>query len=364
MSTLPALPPGLRQRLHALFPDAEVVAARALSDDDGGGKELGYGRPIYLAVRTGGVVHELVFHTCRADDFGHDRRADRLGNLVLAADTFATVPGHVDVIDVGVIADRGPLISLAGTGEAYLITRWAAGAVYADDLRRIARAGAITARDLARTDRLVATLLALHAQPGSHPGAYTRAVRDLLGHGEGVFGLVDSYPADVPAAPLTRLRRIEEACLDWRWRLRDQHHRLRRTHGDFHPFNLVFADDDSLAVLDASRGCEGDPADDVACLAINYLFFGGGLDPAGASRRWADGLGQLWRRLWSGYLAAAEVDVLAAVAPFLAWRGLVLSSPRWYPHVTATERDRILTLVERALASPRFDPAWGEEVMT
>jgi aminoglycoside phosphotransferase (APT) family kinase protein len=149
------------------------------------------------------------------------------------------------------------------------------------------------------------------------------------------------------------LRELEEACLAWRWKLRTQTHRLRRTHGDFHPFNIVFGDD--VHLLDASRGSEGDPADDVACLAINYLFFGIG------HPRWS--LGALWDRFWQTYLAGDRVDVLAAVAPFFCWRALVLASPKWYPHLQAGDRMRILEFAKRVLAAERFDPAWGAETM-
>ena len=47
-------------------------------------------------------------------------------------------------------------------------------------------------------------------------------------------------------------------------------------------------------------------------------------------------------------------------APFLAWRGLVVCNPAWYPHVSPEARDRVLSFVERALASERFDPASAE----
>jgi hypothetical protein len=349
------LPPGLRARLAELYPGATIERVTALKDDESTGeamKALGYGKPLRIALRSGERVHELVFHTARPDDFGHDRRADRVGNLVLAYDTYGRVPNHVTAIDVGLVRADGQLVSLAGTGEPYLLTTWSEGTLYADELRRIATSGTATDADLAHAEQLAQLLLVIHSERGSHPGAYTRAIRDLLGHGEGIFGLVDSY-APGPLAP--RLRAIEEACLRWRWQLRDRTERLRRTHGDCHPFNILVGDE--VRLLDASRGSEGDPADDVACVTINYLFFGVG-HPG-----WATGLGRLWQRFWTTYLGGDRVDVLAAVAPFYAWRALVLASPTGYPHLTDDQRDRILRFAERALAAERFDPAWGAEAM-
>jgi streptomycin 6-kinase len=317
------------------------VRVTPLRDDETGGdamKALGYGRPLKIELAGARTV---VFHTARPDDFGHDRRSDRTGNLLLAYDTFGKLPHHVAAIDMGLVRGDGSLASLADTGEPYLITSWVDGTLYADDLRRIGKTGVATADDLARAETLARVLLEIHAVPGSHPRAYTRAVRDLLGHGEGIFGLVDSYPPG--AVPPARLRALEEACLAWRWKLRDQTHRLRRTHGDFHPFNLVWSPR-GLVLLDASRGSEGDPADDVACLTINFLAF---RTPA------------LWDVFWRVYLAGDTADVLAAVAPFYAWRALVLASPIWYPTLADDDRERILAFAERALAAERFDPAWG-----
>jgi hypothetical protein len=357
--TKTSLPAGLRARLEQLFPGAEVEQVSALGDDETAGikmKALGYGRPLRVELAGG---RSVVFHAARPDDFGHDRRSDRLANLVLAYDTFGAVQHHSRAIDAGLVGDDGTLHSVAGTGEPYLLTEWVPGWLYAQELRQLADSERATPDDLARAEALARILLELHALPGSHAGAYTRAIRDLLGHGEGIFGLVDSYDPDTPGVPPSRLRAIEEACLAWRWKLRGRIERLRRVHGDFHPFNIV-CDGAAIHLLDTSRGSEGDPADDVACLAINFLFFGM-TGPARAS--WREGLGAVWDRFWSVYLAGDRVGVLDAVAPFFAWRALVLASPRWYPNLASGDRARILDFADRALAAERFDPAWGAEAM-
>ncbi|HEY5948030.1 MAG TPA: phosphotransferase [Kofleriaceae bacterium] len=349
---------GLEAKLRELFPGARIVKARPLADDNSQSatKAHGYGRPMRITIESCGQLHELVFHTLRADDFGHDRRADRLAGAMLSFDTFGRIPRHVKALDIGAIDRDGNLVSLAHSGEPYFITAWAPGHSYADDLHELAKRDSATALDLTRVDALADLLVEIHAAPGSHPEAYARAIRDLLGSGEGIFGLIDSYAVDTPGAPPSRLQRIEHACLDWRWRLKPRVDRLRRTHGDFHPFNILFDDAAAVTLLDASRGAEGDPADDVACLAINFLFFG-------LRAPHKQGFAQLWTRFWERYQAASSLEVLSAVAPFFAWRGLVLASPRWYPDVTVAQREAIFDFVERALAAERFEPAWGLELL-
>ncbi len=352
------LPAGIAQRIAELFPGARVAEVKPLAPDRAGGdattKESGYGVPCRVELRDpDGKVRTVVYRTQGANDFGHDRRADRAEGMLLAFDTFNHVPRHVRALDVGAIGPDGELVSVREGREFYLITTWADGRPYADDLRRVAADGRATELDVARCEALARYLVALHGLRGGRPETYVRAIRDLVGHGEGIFGLVDGYAGDVPGAPPERLQRIERACLEWRWRLRGRAERLARTHGDFHPFNVVFSDGTDFTLLDASRGCAGDPADDVTCMAVNYIFFA--LERPAS---WTGGLEPLWRRFWEVYLdGSGDRELPAVAAPFFAWRGLVLASPKFYPNLPAEARDRLLGFVEEVLAAPALDPA-------
>jgi hypothetical protein len=360
----PSGPPGLREHLARLFPGARVVAIEPLGPDagatagsgDASTKAAGYGLPVRIELRDGSATRQLVWRVASANEFGHDRRADRAAVMVQAFDDFAQIPRHVQAVDLGVI--RGDeLVSTRDATEHYLITSYAPGTIYAHDLRRIAGDRIATPRDVDRIGALARYLAALHT-PIAPPGTrYRRAIRDLVGSGEGIFGIIDGYPADVPGAPARRLAAIEARCGEWRWRLRGRDARLTRTHGDFHPFNIVF-DGDAPTLLDASRGGCGDPADDVTALAINFVLFA--LDAPAA---WPDGLGVLWRGLWSRYLAERPDDDLLAVAPpFLAWRALVVANPVFYPRMTGAARDRLLGFAEAVLDAHALDPARAEEL--
>ena len=93
------------------------------------------------------------------------------------------------------------------------------GHEYADDLLRLRAGGEALALDVERANALCDYLVGIHRVPGTDPGLYVRRVRELLGHGECIFGVVDSYPAKGPV-PEATLREVERRCLAWRWTLK------------------------------------------------------------------------------------------------------------------------------------------------
>ena len=334
------------------YPDAEVRALTPLGRDASQGpKAYGYGRPLRVSFTSGGASRDLVLRTMAADPFGHDRRADRAAVLLLAADTFGEVPRHVAPLDAGALGPDGELVPMA-KGEIFLITEYAEGSLYAQDLRALEGRASPRPLDKARTEALARYLAALHGE--RRDGAlYVRSLRDTVGSGEGIFGLCDSYPRGHPVASAARLLAIEQEANRWRWRLKERTGRCRRIHGDFHPFNILFrGNDDDFTVLDASRGGAGDPADDVTCLSVNYLAFG-----VRGKDRFEGALRDLWKVFWATYLReTGDGEILDAVAPFFAWRVLVLASPVWYPDVADDQRHRLLRFAERLLAGASFDP--------
>jgi hypothetical protein len=357
-TAIPALDPRLLAHLARLFPDLRLVSVEPLGPDTGATaqsteKSTGYGLPMRLVLADPrGQRTDLVYRTASANEFGHDRRSDRAAGMIQAYDDFAHLPRHVEALDLGVVQANGELVSIRGGRELYLITTYARGTIYAHDLRRIARDGVAGELDLARTKALARYLSDLHTPIPDGAVRYRRAIRDLVGSGEGIYGIVDGYPPGAVSAE--RLRAIEERCAAWRWRLGERADRLTRTHGDFHPFNVVFGEGTELTLLDASRGACGDPADDLTAMSVNYILFA--LDLPNAWR----GLGPLWRAWWQRY--RDDADLLAAAPPFFAWRALVVCNPRFYPHLSDAGRDRLLGLVERFLDAHRLDPRWPEEL--
>ncbi|HUJ59028.1 MAG TPA: phosphotransferase [Kofleriaceae bacterium] len=356
--------PKLQDYVARLFPGAKLIAIEPLAPDSGAtagstAKVAGYGKPVRLVIDDAGQRRDLVWRVAGTNEFGHDRRADRAAETLLAYDDFPAMPSHIGAIDVGAIRGDGELVSLRDAGELYLLTTYAAGTIYAEDLRRLASGSPLTDLDVQRLDALADYLADLHVPIPGGQTRYRRAIRDLVGHGEGIYGIVDGYSDDVPAAPPHRLYAIEERCAAWRERLRDRGARLARTHGDFHPFNIVF-DRIAPTLLDASRGACGDPADDVTALAINFVLFAIDARPT-----WRDALGVLWRRWWGrARELRPDPELLDVAPPFFAWRALVVCNPRFYPALSSRGRDALLGLAEQVLDSEHLDPQAAEALFT
>jgi hypothetical protein len=277
--------------------------------------------------------------------------ADRAQELLWENQAFNHLPRHVRSLDVCGFRPDGVLISVGNVQEFCLLTEYAEGESYARDLERLRENDTLTELDLARSDALCDYLVEIHQVRGTDPGLYTRRIRELVGHGECIMGITDSYPKH-PLISAGLLEKIEHLCVGWRWRLKSLTNRLRQVHGDFHPWNILFGPTTEFSLLDRSRGEYGDPADDVASLTMNYLFFA--LQRSG---RLEGALESLFLRFWRRYLERSEDrEILSVVAPFLAFRGLVMASPLWYPTLSDTVRQRILAFILAVLESDSFDP--------
>ncbi len=319
-------------------------------------------------VRAAGArgAEEFVIKSVRPSGFGHDYPSDRAGLFLLALDTYNTIPNHVKALDVLSLQADGSLRSIGAGREYYLLMRRAAGRSYFEDLEALVRKERLESADRLKIDRLAICLADIHSLKKKRASRelYLRKLRDIIGHGECLMGVFDSYPRGVikPA----QMAEIEKKCIDWRARLKGAffYRRLCRIHGDFHPGNVWFQERAArgrgkggpypeLTLLDRSRGPWGEAADDLTAFAINFIFY------------------SIWRHgrvkgaclegiklLFSRYIGlTGDEAVLGVVAPFFAFRGAVVANPVFYPLLGGEGRRLIFRFIHGVLDSPVFDPA-------
>jgi len=315
-------------------------------------KGFGYGIPYVVEFSVNDEAKRVVLETMRSEGFGHDHFSDRAQVLLWQHSTFNKLPRHVRSVDVGAFTGDGEgLKSLGDCAEFFVVTELVDGRLYHVDLDRIKETGRLSELDeqccLALSDYLVE----IHEVKRESPGLYVRRVRELVGHGECIMGLLDSYPPKLDFVNESALIDVERDCVVWRWRLKRKAHRLSQVHGDFHPWNVLFREGVDFTVLDRSRGEWGEPADDVTAMTINYVFY--------SLQKYGELAGvfeRLFRVFWENYLRkTGDREILEVVQPFYAWRGLVVASPVWYPSLKGDVRVKLLNFVRNVLKFERFN---------
>jgi aminoglycoside phosphotransferase (APT) family kinase protein len=262
------------------------------------------------------------------------------------------MPRHIQAIDVaGETDDR--LISLKEAGEFYLFMEEAEGGAYFKDLNAILERGELTEVDRNRAQALAHFLAEIHAVKyvgENSETLYRRRIRDLIGHGECIMGIIDAYDR----TEFTTDRELMDyagKCLSWWGKIRNNSERLCRVHGDYHPGNIWFHGDD-FTLLDRSRGSWGEPACDVSCLGINYIYY------AVKERGTFEGpFAELFRLFLRTYLEeTSDHGFFEVTQPFFAFRVLVLANPKFYPDDTAETKRKLLNLGHSVLETEKFDP--------
>lgn len=323
-----------------------------------GAKELdlkgyGFGKPVLIEYEVGGQRKKAVLETLREDSYGHDFLSDRAASLILAHLTYQKLAKHVSSIDVGFLTKKKKLIPIGEADEVFIINEFVEGKEYYQDLDRIRDEEAFAELDLKRALALSDYLVRIHKKKKHAPELYTRRIRDLVGHGECIMGIIDGYPLNWKYVAKNIFKTIEKDCVDWRWKLKDKEYRLSVVHGDFHPWNILFKNGESADfwVLDRSRGEWGEPADDVSAMSINYIFYS--LQKYGKLK---EEFKQLFDVFMKNYLEKTQdEELLEVIQPFYAWRGLVIASPVWYPNLPETTRKKLFNFVINILESKKFN---------
>jgi hypothetical protein len=315
-------------------------------------KGFGYGKPYLIDFEAGGKKRSVVLSSMRVQKgFGHDHFSDRAQILIWQNSVFNNLHRHVKSLDVGYFTRKGELFSAGKADEYFILMEKIEGKEYFLDLERIKKDGELTPVDIERTEALSTYLAQIHANRHNDRELYLRKLRDIVGHGECIMGLTDSYPDDLDFVTWGDLCEIEKKCADWRYKIKRRTHRLCMTHGDFHPWNIMFREGVDFTVLDRSRGEWGEAADDVSSITMNYLFYS--LQKYGEL---AGPFQEMYGLFFDNYLErTGDRELLEVIQPFYVFRSLVVASPIWYPNLDPGVRTKIFNFINNILDSEVFD---------
>jgi hypothetical protein len=346
----------LKIYLLEIFRDAVHIDIRRL----GSGVQ---GSGFLVEIKTAYGVESYVVKTLLSEGLGHDYPSDRAAVFLLDLDEYKNLPRHVKAIDVLSEMEDGSVKSVGGGREYYLLMERAEGRHYFHDLAEFSKKGSLEDRDVLKIRAMTSYLAGIHAVKKDSKPLYWRKLRDTVGHGECLMGVFDTYPDGVIS--YGEMGEIIKKSVDWIMKLKPAYGRLSQIHGDFHPGNIWFraqgtvaphsgsplnADTDFI-LLDRSRGPWGDPADDVTALTINYIFFS--IKTFGDVRgAYLEGL----EKFFDLYMkASGDTEMPGIVAPFFAFRGAVVANPVFYPELTMDQRRLIFRFVRNVLDDRSFE---------
>jgi hypothetical protein len=307
------------------------------------------GSGFLVEMKTGDVIKSYVVKALLTEHFGHDYPSDRAAVFLLDLDEYKTLPQHVKAVDVLSEMEDGSIKSIGGGKEYYLIMERGAGRHYFHDLTALSQKSRLEISDIEKIKAMTSYLAAIHSVKKDSKTLYWRKLRDTVGHGECLMGVFDTYPDGT--LDYDEITAIIKKSVDWIYRLKPYYNRLSQIHGDFHPGNIWFRDDSDFILLDRSRGPWGEPADDITALTINYIFF--------SVKEYEDIRGPYLEALnlfFEEYIKLTrDTQLYEVVAPFFAFRGVVVANPVFYPELTSGQRRLLFNFVNNVLAADRFE---------
>jgi hypothetical protein len=308
-----------------------------------------HGAGFLIEIKTKEEVKSYVIKGLFPEGLGHDYPSDRAQVFLLDLETYNDLPRHAKAIDVLAEMPGGSVKSIGGGKEYYLLMEKVEGRDYFNDLREFSKKEKLDSEDISKIKAMTSYLAEIHSVKKESRALYWRKIRDIIGHGECLMGVFDIYPDGTLS--YEEMAEIEKLCVDWRAKLKPKTHRLCQIHGDFHPGNIWFKDSTDFVLLDRSRGPYGDAADDVTALCINYIFFS--LMYHGEVKgAYLEGLNLFFEE----YIKQTkDNELFEVVAPFFAFRGIVVANPVFYPELSRDARNRIFRFVKSVLSSERFD---------
>ncbi|MEM3399855.1 MAG: aminoglycoside phosphotransferase family protein [Candidatus Micrarchaeia archaeon] len=300
---------------------------------------------------------EMVLKGMETGSFGHDHFSDIAKIFIWQNDAFNKLERHVKAYDVvGFDEEKGEIVSLGTCKKFLILMERAHGRNYFEDLDRIIKKRTLAGKDITRIHALSDYLVKIHAVKHEDRSLYARKIRDTVGNGECIMGILDAYP-ELGYFGERRISRFVKMCVDEWIFLRKKYWRLSKVHGDFHPGNIIFSGGGrTFKLLDRSRGEFGEPADDVTALCINYIFY----YYTSANRLFLDMLERFIERYEKG---SKDVEIWRASPLFFAFRAIVVANPLFYPDGwferrggNAVEvRKRMLDFAETVLTKRNFD---------
>ena len=266
-----------------------------------------------------------ILKTLFTENLNLDHSSDRAKSLLLAHDNYNSMENHVKSVDVVGIKEDGSLISVGESKEFFILMDEAKGQDFFKDLESLNTKDSLDEKTRNKVINLTNFLIKLHKKKHNSESLYKRKIRDTIGS-ECLMGVLDIYPKETNWTTDKEISEMVKLCVDFWTKTKHMNHRLCEIHGDFHPGNIWFREDNSFTILDRARGTYGDAADDISAFLINPIFYS--LAKRG---NFSGAYKELFDLFWNGYFKETkDREMRKVIAPYFAFRVAVVCTPMFY----------------------------------
>lgn len=311
-----------------------------------------------LEFKIDGVRHRKVLKSLFTEHLGKEYCADRAQSLILAHSTYPLMENHIKSMDVIAVDNSERIISVGGAKEFFIIMDEAKGKDYFDDIKKIAQSDKLNKIDKDKAIILARFLAKLHKDKFQKESLYKRKIRDTIGGGESIMGVMDMFPEKLDWFPKKTQVKIVQKSIEYWMRDKCRKSRLCKIHGDFHPGNIWFVNSKEFTLLDRARGEYGEAADDITALLINFIFYS--LIYKG---KITGALKELMNIFIDEYFnRSGDKEMEELIAPYWAFRSTVLCNPYFYPdsffknsRMANKVRKNLINFALHALGAEKFN---------
>lgn len=301
----------------------------------------------------------LVLKSLMKEHLNLDHHSDRAASLLDAHDNYNTMELHVKSHDVVAEKNDGSLLSLDKVQEFYILMDEAYGTDLFKDFDEIRKTRVVTPEVTQKVIVLSDFLATLHKNKRYSVSLYRRKLRDTLGSGGSLLGILDMHPDDAFHIFEKEWMAIIKKSMHFWHRARGMHHRLCEIHADFHPGNLWF-DHGKLTVLDRARGRFGEPADDISAFTINPIMYA-----LTTEKNFSGPFKDIFDTFWNNYFQKTQdKEMRKIIAPYYAFRIAVVTNPLFYnddffggKEQAYLARKKLIYFALRTLDEKEFNPS-------
>lgn len=325
-------------------------------------KKLGtgwHGAGYKIIYKIGNKKNTIILRTIRPEGFSHDYLSDRAATFLLQHNLAKKIPAHALSLDVCGLANK-KIVPIGDCKEFFQLVEVIEGKPYFEDLEKIKKQNKLEKEDKNKALLLSNYLVNLHKKKFNDKNnkdkkimaksIYKRHLRDCIGHGEMLMGVIDTYPDKVKFINKKEIVEIVSKAFSFKENIKQNYNRLCTIHGDFHPGNIIFQKN-KFRLLDASRELFGEPADDLTCLALNYIWYA-----IMQKGNFSGPFKELFDIFWSNYLEKTKDYEINKIAPlFFTFRGFVVAHPIFYKDQSNKVRKKIMKFIKNILSKKEFN---------